>query len=177
MAELLLSPLLHDPSSHMEIPLRAHPHIPTLPAPCPVRAAIPTSLSWWGPAPHPVPSPPAATRWQWDVRVPSRGAGTQQHRTGNTEVSVARRQEPAGHPATSTCSCSDTRPLLGTLKHVLPSFPLGLSSSSQRPASSCGGGVRSTPTWGSHPRLTPQLPSVPRGLGQKEAMDLPQQPG
>lgn len=72
MAELLLSPLPHDLSAHMQIPLRAHPHIPTLPVPRPVHAAIPTSPLLVGPASHPVLSPPTAASWQWGVGVPSK---------------------------------------------------------------------------------------------------------
>lgn len=72
MAELLLSPLLHDLSAHMQIPLRAHARIPTLPVPRPVRAAIPTSPLLVGPASHPVLSPPTAASWQWGVGVPSK---------------------------------------------------------------------------------------------------------
>lgn len=47
------------------------------------------------------------------------------------------------------------------------------------PVLSCGGGciAQLVLTPGFHPHITPQQPSVPRGPGQREVMDLPQQPG
>lgn len=53
MAELLPSPLLHDLSACMEIPLRGGACILTLSVPHPVRAAISTSPSWQDQPPTP----------------------------------------------------------------------------------------------------------------------------
>lgn len=105
--------------------------------------------------------------------------------TGHMEVVVARGQEH--HVPNSTLSHSacpvagagaplDIRALLGTLKHVLLSFPLAPQA---HPVLSCGGGciAQLVLTPGFHPHITPQQPSVPRGPGQREVMDLPQQPG
>lgn len=134
-----------------------------------------------GPASRPMPSSPAAASWQWDVGVPSRGARTQlcpqRCGTGHTEVLVARGQ---GHPCPKQhllliCCCVWCRGFPGHQATAgdtkTSSFPLGLSSSSERPASSCDGSciAQLVLTLGVSPTPHSSLALSPEGIGAERS--------
>lgn len=185
-AELLLSPLLNNLSAHMEIPVQAQP---SLPCKCHALCVLSCPLlpPRWSSLP-PLASTFNCCKLAVGCWVPSRGVGTQLCPqlcgTGHMEVVVHGQEHhvPSSTLSHSACSVAgagaplDIRALLGTLKHVFLSFSL---APQVHPVLSCGGGciAQLILTPGSHPHITPQQPSVPRGPGQREVMDLPEQPG
>lgn len=135
MAELLPSPLPHNLSAHMEIPLRAHPRIPTLPAPCPVCAAIPTTPSWRDQPPIPCFHLQPLRAGSGMLGSPAEGLAHSCAHSGAgqgiweywwpedrcTQVPTSTRSHSAPSMAGAGAPL-DTRPLRGTLKHGLPSY-------------------------------------------------------
>lgn len=164
-AELLLSFPLNDQPAHMETPVQAHPPLPYPVSAMPCACCHAHFLLPAGPASLPLPSPSAAANWQWDVRSPAEELAQLSPAMRDRAYGGSGAQR-TGAPRTkqhllalcllgSWCRAPlDTRTLLGTLKHVLLSFPLDPLAPQVHPVLPCDRGCIAQLV------LTPGVPST-----------------